>query len=252
MKKYLYITLVALTLGSILLSSCKEQDLQVFGEDKYLYFEKFWKDAVAPGTEKADSTNVTFFFAKPTDTKVYADLIVCLAGRPLEQDLKFRLHVVDKLTTALPSEYTLEDSYTFRAKPVGKREKMIQDTIRIQINKSDRLETLKEGYKLALGIQAENNVKLGQTERTIAIIHITKDPVRPLWWNREIEEGLLGTYSTKKYRLFLENVPGADLINTNFIVDHPDEVRKMVLAFKKWLVANPQTEEDGTPMTVKV
>ncbi|MDO4770413.1 DUF4843 domain-containing protein [Porphyromonas sp.] len=250
MKKYIFTILSVLTLLSTY--SCKEEDLLVFGEDKYLYFEKFWKDAVAPGTEKADSTSVTFFFAKPQDDKVYAELIVLLAGRPLEKDLKFKLKVVDNLTTALPSEYTIADSYTFRAKPVGAREKMIQDTIKIQINRSERLNTLEKGYKLALAIQEEGEVKVGQTERSIAILHITKDPVRPLWWDREIEEGLLGRYSTKKYRLFLENIPGADQINTNFIKDNPDKVRKMALAFKEWLVKNPQTEEDGSPMTVKV
>lgn len=250
MKKYIYTLLSVFILLSMY--SCREQELLVFGEDKYLYFEKFWKDAVAPGTEKADSTSVTFFFAKPEDTKVYANVIVVLAGRPLEQDLKFKLKVVDELTTALPSEYTIAESYTFRAKPVAKREKMIQDTIQIQINRSDRLDTLKEGYRLALAIQQEGQVKIGQTERSIAILHITKDPVRPLWWTREIEEGLLGTYSTKKYRLFLQNIPGADNLSTNFIVDSPDKMRKMALAFKAWLISNPQTEEDGTPMTVKV
>lgn len=250
MKKHIYTIFFVFVLLSTF--SCKEDKLLLFGEDKYLYFEKFWKDAVAPGTEKADSTSVTFFFANPEDASVYADLIVVLAGRPLEKDLKFRLKVVDDLTTALPSEYTIADSYTFRAKPVGSREKMIQDTIHVQINRSDRLETLKEGYRLALAIQQDGEVKVGQTERSIAIVHISKDPVRPLWWDREIEAGVLGSYSTKKYRLFLLHTPGANEVSTNFIKDNPDKFRKMALAFKAWLVKNPQTEEDGSPMTLKV
>lgn len=250
MKKYIYTLLSGLVLLGMY--SCQEDELQVFGPDKYLYFDKFWKDAVAPGTEKADSTNVTFFFTKPGENKTYAELVVVLAGRPLEQDLPFRLKVVKELTTAQPSEYTLADSYTFRAKPVGSREKRIQDTIRVQINQSPRLNTLKDGYRLALAIEAGGQVKVGQTERSIALIHITKDPVRPLWWNREIEEGVLGSYSTKKYRLFLQNAPGAEQVNTNFIKDNPDKFRKMALTFKAWLVAHPQTEEDGSPMTLKV
>ena len=59
----------------------------------------------APGTAKADSTNVTFFFAKPTDTYVMAELVVVLAGRPLTKDLNFGLRVVKEMTTANQDEY---------------------------------------------------------------------------------------------------------------------------------------------------
>lgn len=250
MKKYLYIGLFIFTLFGTF--ACKEEPLLHFSEDKYLYFQKFWKDAIAPGTEKADSTSVSFFFSKDTDTSVHADVIVVLAGRPLQQDLKFRLRVVDELTTALPGEYTIADHYTFRAKPVGAREKMIQDTIRIQLNRSSRLDTLPDGYRLAVAIQEDDAVKVGQVERTTAIIHVTKDPVRPEWWTREIEEYLLGRYSTKKYRLLLDHMPNAELLSTNFIIDNPDKVRKMALAFKQWLIKNPQLDDDGTLVSVKV
>lgn len=217
-----------------------------------MYFQKYWEDASYPGIEKADSTNVTFFFLKENETSVTAKLIVVMSGRPLEQDLNFKLRVVDKLTTALPEEYTLKDHYTFRAKPLGTDEKMFQDTISIQLNKTARLKTLPEGFRLALQIVEDENVKLGQKERTIAVLRITEFPNRPTWWTPVIEVGLLGKYSPEKYRLFLENVPGAELIDETYMKHRPDVVRKMVLDFKKWLVTHPHVDGDGEPITVPV
>lgn len=251
MKQYILAVLAITSLLTI--TSCKEQDLQVFGDEKFIYFDKFWMDAIAPGTQKADSTGVTFFFAGENDTHVYAKLVVVLAGRPLDKDLPFKLRVVEKLTTAQPGEYTLADHYVFRAKPVGPGETQIQDTIQIQINRSERIMSADEGFKLALEIVPDERVKAGQYERSIARIHVTKDPVRPTWWTKEIEGVLLGTYSPKKYKLFLLHVPGANLIDETYLANHPDRVRKMVLEFKKWLQDNPTIDETtGQPMTVMV
>lgn len=247
-----YALIVLTLLVALLVSSCKEDELQLFGGDKYLYFQKYWKDEAFPGNAKADSTNVTFFFAKPSEPFVTAKLIVVLAGRPLMEDLKFRLQVVEEETTAQPSEYTLDEYYTFRAKPIGLGEKMIQDTISIRLNRSPRLDQLENGYRLALRIVEEREVKAGQKERNTAILRVMKNPYRPTWWDRTIEEGLLGKYSALKYRYFLENVPGSELIDEAYMKHNPDKVRKLVLDFKKWLQANPKVDEDGEPITVVV
>ena len=180
----------------------------VFGSDHYIYFDKFWKDASYPGTEKADSTEVTFFFVGEDENSTNAELIVVLAGRQLEHDLDFKLRVVPELTTALPEEYTLKDKYTFHARPVQEGDTRFQDTIQIQLNKSARLDTMSAGYRLVLEVVPDENVKPGQYERARSVIRIVKDPVRPEWWNSEVDIYLLGTYSATKYKLFLENVPG--------------------------------------------
>ena len=81
-------------LGMMLFSACTEQDIEPFGERHEVYFYKYFMDEEAPGTAKADSTDVTFFFAKPTDDHVMAEIVVALAGRPLTNDLHFGLKVV--------------------------------------------------------------------------------------------------------------------------------------------------------------
>jgi len=232
MKKLFF--MIAVLAGGCL-SACSEQDIESFGEKHFVYFRKFWKDAPAPGTEKAEKTGVSFFFAEDNATHVFADLQVVLAGRPLEQDLHFKLRVVDDMTTALPDEYTLEDYYVFRAKPLAPDAKQIDDTIHVKINRSERLETMKEGYQLTLEIVPTEETLPGQFERSRAVLQITKDPVRPDWWTREVEESLLGTYSSKKYKLFLKNIPGADKLDGMMIKEHPDRARQLVMAYKNWL-----------------
>lgn len=232
MKKLFFMIAV---LAGVCLTACSEQDIESFGTKRFVYFQKFWKDAPAPGTEKADKTDVTFFFAEDDDTHVFADLQVVLAGRPLEQDLHFKLRVVEDMTTALPDEYTLDDFYTFKAKPLAADATQIDDVIQIKINRSERLETMDEGYKLTLEIVPTEEALVGQYERSRAVLYITKDSVQPLWWTREVEESLLGTYSPKKYKLFLKNVEGAGTLDETLIKEHPDRARKLVLDYKKWL-----------------
>lgn len=227
--------LMIAVLAGICLTACSEQDIESFGTKRFVYFQKFWKDAPAPGTEKAEKTGVSFFFAEDEDTHVFADLQVVLAGRPLEQDLHFKLRVVEDMTTALPEEYTLDEFYVLRAKPLASDAVQIDDTIHVKINRSARLETMKEGYQLTLEIVPTEEAWVGQYERSRAVLHITKDPVRPDWWTEEVEESLLGTYSSKKYKLFLRNVEGAETLDGKLIKEHPDRARQLVLNYKKWL-----------------
>lgn len=239
-----YILLLAI-IGIVLFSACNEQDIEPFGDRHEVYFLKYYMDEKAPGTAKADSTDVTFFFAKPTDDHVMAELVVVLAGRPITEDLHFGLKVVNEMTTATPDEYTLEDVYTFRARSIPGDAEMIQDTILIRMNKSQRLSDLKDGVRLVVEVVPTNDVHAGQYERSRAVIHLTKDAVRPLWWTKEVEAYLLGSYSSLKYKTFLENVPGAYDLNGAMIEAHPDEALKLVRAFKAWLAENPIYDTDN-------
>ena len=145
----------------------------------------------------------------------------------------------------------MQDKYTFHARPVQEGDTRFQDTIHIQLNKSARLDEMPEGYRLVLEIVPDEQVKVGQYERSRSIIRIVKDPVRPAWWNSEVDIYLLGTYSATKYKLFLENVPGAGELDGEMIEQRPDEARKLVLEFKKWLMENPSEDEFG-PIEVPV
>lgn len=254
MKKLFFMIAV---LAGVCLTACSEQDIESFGTQRFVYFQKFWKDAPAPGTEKAEKTGVTFFFAEENDTHVYADLQVVLAGRPLEQDLHFKLRPVADMTTALPNEYSLDEFYVLRAKPLSADATQIDDTIHVKINRSERLETMKEGYQLTLEIVPTDEALVGQFERSRAVLQITKDPVRPDWWTKEVEISLLGPYSAKKYKLFLKNVEGADKFDGTLIKEHRDRAIQLVRNFKKWLeVQDPESLKDdelpGGYITVEV
>ena len=239
-------------LGMMLFSACTEQDIEPFGERHEVYFYKYFMDEEAPGTAKADSTDVTFFFAKPTDDHVMAEIVVALAGRPLTKDLHFGLKVVKDMTTATPDEYVLENSYTFRARPIPAGASLILDTIQIRMNRSARLNDLEEGIRLVVEIVPSDELQVGQFERSKAVIHLTKDAVKPEWWTLEVSAGLLGNYSSLKYKTFLENIPGAYSLDGNMIKSAPDEAIKLVKLFKQWLAENPTEDENGRPMSVEV
>ena len=221
-------------------------------KDIEVYFYKYFMDEEAPGTAKADSTDVTFFFAKPTDDHVMAEIVVALAGRPLTKDLHFGLKVVKDMTTATPDEYVLENSYTFRARPIPAGASLILDTIQIRMNRSARLNDLEEGIRLVVEIVPSDELQVGQFERSKAVIHLTKDAVKPEWWTLEVSAGLLGNYSSLKYKTFLENIPGAYSLDGNMIKSAPDEAIKLVKLFKQWLAENPTEDENGLPMSVEV
>ncbi|WP_294143357.1 DUF4843 domain-containing protein [uncultured Sanguibacteroides sp.] len=250
MKKYL---LYSMVVWIAFFTACEEQYIEPFGDRHEVYFKRFFKDEVAPGTAKADSTNVTFFFAKPTDTYVMAELVVVLAGRPLAKDLHFGLKVVKEMTTANPDEYELADSYTFHAGPIAEDLDMFQDTIRIRMNKSDRLGSMENGVRLVVELVPGEGLAVGQFERSRAVIHFTKDAVKPEWWDREVEYYSLGRYSTLKYKTFLENIEGAYDLNAEMIRDRPDKVRKLVVAFKDWLADHQIWDEENNEwMSVNV
>lgn len=51
-------------LGMMLFSACTEQDIEPFGERHEVYFYKYFMDEEAPGTAKADSTDVIILFCQ--------------------------------------------------------------------------------------------------------------------------------------------------------------------------------------------
>lgn len=209
-------------------------------------------DEEAPGTAKADSTDVTFFFAKPTDDHVMAEIVVALAGRPLTKDLHFGLKVVKDMTTATPDEYVLENSYTFRARPIPAGASLILDTIQIRMNRSARLNDLEEGIRLVVEIVPSDELP-GGTIRTFE----SRYPFDERCCETGMVDpgsfsGLLGNYSSLKYKTFLENIPGAYSLDGNMIKSAPDEAIKLVKLFKQWLAENPTEDENGLPMSVEV
>ncbi len=252
MNKYIYYILaIGLTLSVF---SCKKADLKVFGNEHHIYFEKFYKDAVFPGKDKAEVTKASFFFLADEVKELEVPLVVNMTGRLLEKNLPFQLKVDPKMTTANTDEYKLEGLYHFRANNVSEGAKNQRDTIYIKMFKTERLKNLKEGVQLTLDLVPVGELKLGQTERTKAVIVLTRDAIKPVWWTAEVSNNLFGAYSSRKYKLFLLNIDPKITLNEDMLRDNPSKAIYLVRKFKEWLSQHPAeaVEEDGSKMTVNV
>ncbi|HEY9551524.1 MAG TPA: DUF4843 domain-containing protein, partial [Prevotella sp.] len=235
-------------------TACSEEELMYFGDEHHIYFEKFYKDAAAPGKERADSTNVSFFFYPDDVKELDAKVVVNMTGRLLEKDETFKLKVVPEMTTATADEYELKDTYVFRAHNVSESATNQSDTIAIRMFKSDRLKDLPRGIKLTVELVPMGGTQLGQTERTRAVIVLTKDAPKPEWWDTNVTHNLFGEFTNRKYKLFLTHIdPGATL-NAEMLKEHTWKAIELVRKFKEWLAQHPNeaVEEDGSPITVNV
>lgn len=250
MKKHF----ILLSLYLLILSSCDERGVTMFDQEHEVYFEKFFMNALAPGTEAADSTEISFFFAEEDEKYMDAFLEVNLSGRPLSRNLHFGLKVIKDKTTALPNEYILEKEYVFRARPIPENATAIKDTIAIRFLRSERLKDMPDGIRLEIALTAGAETGVGQYERSHAVIILREEAIQPEWWTQEVEAELLGKYTAKKYKVFLRNIEGSRELDGKMIENRPDQARKLVLRFKKWLEQQnpPIYEEDGTPMKVEV
>lgn len=244
MKDYINIGLLVVLLS--MFSSCETKDVELFHGQWEIYFEKFYMNALSPGTEEADSTSVSFFFY-PEDTKeLHVPLVVLLSGEKLTADLQFALRVISEGTTAKPEEYALADTYTFHAYPVTDDMSDFRDTISVTLKYSDRLESLGEkGVRLVVELVPNTDVALGQFERRRALITWSNVVDTPTWWDKEVEKTLLGVYSYEKYKLFLEVVEGAETLNADLIQNDPAKARSMVESFKKWLINHLDDPDNG-------
>lgn len=235
-------------------SACTEKGTLLWGDLHEIYFDKFYMDALPPGRETADTTKVSFFFIPDGVNETTAEVVVNMTGRLLTQDMPFKLKVVEDGTTAGPDEYSLEENYVFRANNVGAETKVMNDTIRIKFLRSPRLKSLEKGVTLKLELVPLGDLQLGQLERRRAMFILTEVAVKPLWWTREVEEELLGTYSHKKYKLFLLHADTNAEVDEALIKRNPSKAIAIARKFKEWLGGQnpPVTEEDGSLMKVNV
>lgn len=247
MRKLYYLLLLCIN-G---LWSCDEKQVPVFEGQNEICFEKFFMDAVYPGTEAADSTIASFFFY-PEDTQdIEAPLTVLYSGTSLTKDVGFQLKVVESGTTALPQEYTIDPQYVFHAEgTIDSVNNDIRDVIKIKIHHSPRFEDL-EGVRLTLEIVPNEELAWGQIERVRARIFITTKAAKPDWWNEEVTNNLLGRYSQTKYKLFLNHVDKKAEMSSELIQEHPDRAIQLVLEFKSWLMEqSPLLEDEYGVITV--
>ena len=241
MKKiYLMTALLA-----VVLAACETKEIEVFNSRSQVCFEKFFMNAVYPGTEQADSTVVSFFFYPDGTQDIEAELAVLYSGLPLTADRAFQLKVVEQMTTATPDEYTLDPAYVFHAQgTVDSVRRDIRDIIKIKLHRSERFD---QGKAAVLCVEIVPNEELawGQVERVRARIYITAQAAQPAWWTKEVTNNLLGNYSQTKYKYFLNEVDKKAQMSEELIKEHPDQAIRLVMEFKEWLMKqNPAVEDE--------
>lgn len=160
--------LFIVTLLAGIVSACGEKDIAVFEGRNQIYFEKFYMNALYPGTKEADTTRTSFFFFPENTKEIKVKLVVNLSGLELEKDLHFGLKTVEEGTTAKPEEYRLEKEYTFRKRALPTDMKEVKDTIEVSVLHSDRLAELgTDGVRLVVELVPNADVDLGQYERRL-------------------------------------------------------------------------------------
>lgn len=234
--------LFIVTLLAGIVSACGEKDIAVFEGRNQIYFEKFYMNALYPGTKEADTTRTSFFFFPENTKEIKVKLVVNLSGLELEKDLHFGLKTVEEGTT----EYRLEKEYTFRKRALPTDMKEVKDTIEVSVLHSDRLAELgTDGVRLVVELVPNADVDLGQYERRRAVIVWSEVEAKPDWWTHEVEWTLLGAYSYEKYKLFLQVVDTEGEFNENLIKNYPARAIAMVTEFKQWLLDHLNDPEHG-------
>ncbi len=215
MKRIIYIITASILLGQ----ACKKQELKPYSGQNYLSFAT---------DMKKDSITTSFFFY-PDRNEIDIPLVIKLSGFLLNTDTKFKISVVEHMSTAKPENYEISPYYTFKAGQTT-------DTVFIKLIKtSDNI--LKSGlFSLVVKIDEDNVLMPGPNEYRMAKIVFSDLASKPEWWTKVVEKAYLGAYSEKKYQCFIIATKGrSSEFGPN--ENNPDIRRELALIFKYWLQA---------------
>ncbi len=230
-----YHLIVLLGLVVMAFTGCSEENIDVYHGDNYIYFTK------------ASTDSTTFSFAydaslQEGDVSLKLNLIARLENR----DRVFAVRVVEEESTAREGrDFSIDpSSCVVRA----------NDSIAyldVHVMKDASLQG--RSVKAVFEIVASDDFLPGIERNRKAKLVITDKLTQPEWWDAWHVSSGLGTYSDKKYRLFIEVTGQSDLTLTENggTMDYSD-MRGYVVMFKYWLYENPQQEDDGSDMVVPV
>lgn len=222
MKRYIFILTVLLS--SVLVSSCKEDTLDVYNGSNYIHF--------TPGISDFAEASYNFALDGETTGELSTEIPVeiRLWGYLPTEDFNCYYSVDTEKTTAVSSDYVAPSTSVFR-------KGFHVDTLWVKVNRREKL--LETDYKITVKIEtADKGFVVAPAKYTYVNIHVT-DVLRdePIWWGTT---PYLGEYSAIKYRLFNIYL-GKVLLNTDEYTDitFKEEVAK----FKAWL---KEKWDDGT------
>lgn len=213
--------------------SCQEAKFTTYDADNYVQFTRSLED----------STVVSFTFYPGEDELLWA-LPVEISGIPVESELQYNVVVDKELSTAIEGTH-FELLPEMNINPLS-----VRDTCWLKLKRKPEMKN--EEFRIVLRIVDSEVLLRGPLAYSIAIVRVNDKITRPDWWNEDVVDNYLGTYSDKKYSLFIEVTGKADLTDAS-----DSEYRMYALEFKYWLQAqkaqgNIIREEDNREMTVKV
>ena len=223
---------ISLLFCTIALSSCNKEDFQIYESSNYLQFVK----------HALDSATVSFLTTPQENSRLFP-ISVELVGNISDKDRVFKLGVIDTLTTAKQTNYTIPNEFIFRAN-------RSIDTAWITINKTEEIS--KKPLKLVYKLLASQDFAVGQIEYSAGIVNISNVISQPDWWDDNVTYRFLGDYSEKKYRLFIEVTGVADVDTSDITV-----IRTYAIIFKNYLLKEKDAgrtvyEDNGTEMMVSL
>jgi len=229
MKKFIFILLTILFLVTI---SCTEEQIMTYRSGNFLQFSRI-----------ANDSSVFSFLEYPDLPQVRFPLPVELTGMPIGHDRIYKVSVVQELTNAPKANYQLEPEYIFRAS-------LPKDTCWIVVKKTPEISV--KPVRLVLELAESDDFKVGQREYSLAVISISNVVSKPAWWTKTVTDYYLGTYSDKKYLLFI-SVTGV----VNFDSADAEKLMHYSLLLKYYLQKEKEEgrtvyEEDGRELTVSL
>lgn len=226
--------IIIIVLAIITFFSCQEEKLEAYSGDNYIYFTK------------SNTDSITFSFAyDATLTKTTVNIPVEIISGIRDFDREYKVIFLADESTAVEGQHftALIGEQTIKA---GN----IVDTLRLEVMKTDDIDD--SVVEAVFQIVDSKDFRAGFPSHSKARVQITNKLVQPQWWDNWHVSSGLGDYSNKKYRLFIQVTGEFDLDYKNREDLDYSEMRTLLLQFKRWLEANPQTEEDGSDMEVKV
>lgn len=218
--------------GILFFISCNKAQILLFDGDDHIQFVNHVNDST-----------LHTFLSNPEADEMLIPLYVELVGKPKNKDREFKVSVVERFSTADEKHYSLESRYYLGA---GK----VRDTIYFKGIKT--LDLSSQPVKLVLNVSGMSELKSGQEEYSNAILYLSNVISKPNWWTDNVDKRLLGVYSDKKYKLFIQLTGVID-------VDINDEasLREYSIIMKNYLLKEKDAErtvyeDNGIEMTVAI
>ena len=217
----------------MLLQSCDKQEVFSYEADRALFFER-WEQV---GTNNIRLDTVQYSFSHYVGIEDLEHRFkINLIGNLLEEDMAYRVIVVDSLTTATEDQYTIKD-------PIFRKGRS-SDSLTVVLHKTPALKD-KQVY-LTLRLVENENFDLGYMGYTDVRVRFNDMKVKPLWWTDEVELAFLGPYEK------LETIVAANEGFTTFEGLDITARRKIALNTKDYIRQHGITEANGDAMVIPI